>query len=266
MGLPLAVKVNFALLGKLYSVGTLSNPFFLSIFSAANTLLCVAYSMKIGGYSFSGGVAEYIYGKEATEYNDIGKRLAEEIKILIKENNIPLIEPENTIRATVIGAAAFSRKVSGSTCYVDKNLKFPIKNIPVIKVNLNRKEFSIKKTKKAIHQAYSKFDMKEGEDIVALFFEEAIYKSEYYIKEFAKALESSFTNSIKNNKLIILIFKEDIGGTVGLTLKKETSLKRNFMCIDEIELNEGDWIDIGEPVYSGQVYPVTVKSLVFSNK
>ena len=224
------------------------------------------YSVKIDGYSFSGGVAEYIYGKEVTEYDDIGKRLAEEIKKLIKENNIPLIEPENTIRATVIGAGSFSLTISGSTCYVDKNLKFPIENIPVIKVNLNKKEFSIEKTKKAIHQAYSKFDMKEGEDIVALFFEEPIYKSEYYIKKFAKALESSFVNSIKNNKLIILIFKEDMGGTVGLTLKRETSLNRNFMCLDEIELEEGDWIDIGEPLYSGQVYPVTVKSFVFSNQ
>ncbi|MHA1116322.1 MAG: ethanolamine ammonia-lyase reactivating factor EutA [Candidatus Heimdallarchaeaceae archaeon] len=224
------------------------------------------YSVKIDGFSFSGGVAEYIYGKETIEYDDIGKRLAKEIKKLIKEKDIPLIEPENTIRATVIGAGSFSLTVSGSTCYVDRNLNLPIKNIPVIKVNLNKKEFSIEKTKKAIHQAYLKFDMKEGEDIVALFFDEPIYRSEYYIKSFAKALETSFANSISNNKLIILIFKEDIGGTVGLTLKRETSLQNNFMCLDEIELEEGDWIDIGEPLYSGQVYPVTVKSLVFNLK
>ena len=224
------------------------------------------YAVKIDGFSFSGGVAEYIYEKETIEYDDIGKRLAKEIKKMIKEKNIPLIEPENTIRATVIGAGSFSLTVSGSTCYVDRNLNLPIKNIPVIKINLNKKEFSIEKTKKTIHQAYLKFDMKEGEDIVALFFDEPIYRSDYYIKSFAKALESSFTNSINNNKLIILIFKEDIGGTVGLTLKRETSLQNNFMCLDEIELEEGDWIDIGEPLYSGQVYPVTVKSLVFNLK
>ncbi|MHA1407652.1 MAG: ethanolamine ammonia-lyase reactivating factor EutA [Candidatus Heimdallarchaeaceae archaeon] len=34
--------------------------------------------------------------------------------------------------------------------------------------------------------------------------------------------------------------------------------------MDELELEEGDWIDIGAPLYSGQVFPVTVKSLVFN--
>jgi ethanolamine utilization protein EutA (predicted chaperonin) len=33
--------------------------------------------------------------------------------------------------------------------------------------------------------------------------------------------------------------------------------------MDELELEEGDWIDIGAPLYSGQAFPVTVKSLVF---
>ncbi|TES94452.1 MAG: hypothetical protein E3J90_12430, partial [Promethearchaeota archaeon] len=59
--------------------------------------------VPIDSYSFSGGVAEMIYDtdvdKESNEtsnpYNDIGRYLAEEIKHLIEENNLPLIEPEN---------------------------------------------------------------------------------------------------------------------------------------------------------------------------
>ena len=34
--------------------------------------------------------------------------------------------------------------------------------------------------------------------------------------------------------------------------------------MDELELEEGDWIDIGTPLYAGQAFPVTVKSLIFN--
>ncbi|MBW2118169.1 MAG: ethanolamine ammonia-lyase reactivating factor EutA, partial [Deltaproteobacteria bacterium] len=45
---------------------------------------------------------------------------------------------------------------------------------------------------------------------------------------------------------------------------RETGLKTNLLSLDELILEEGDWIDIGEPLVSGQVFPVTVKSLVFN--
>jgi ethanolamine utilization protein EutA (predicted chaperonin) len=34
--------------------------------------------------------------------------------------------------------------------------------------------------------------------------------------------------------------------------------------LDELSLEEGDWIDIGAPLGDGQSFPVTVKSLVFN--
>jgi ethanolamine utilization protein EutA len=40
-------------------------------------------------------------------------------------------------------------------------------------------------------------------------------------------------------------------------------VKTNLLSLDELKLKEGDWIDIGEPLVGGQVFPVTVKSLVF---
>jgi len=38
----------------------------------------------------------------------------------------------------------------------------------------------------------------------------------------------------------------------------------NLLSLDELILKEGDWIDIGEPLIGDQVFPVTVKSLVFN--
>lgn len=50
---------------------------------------------------------------------------------------------------------------------------------------------------------------------------------------------------------------------MGNVIRRETSLKTNLLALDELILKEGDWIDIGEPLVAGQVFPVTVKSLVF---
>ncbi len=82
------------------------------------------FSIPIDEFSFSGGVAEMIYGDDKV-YDDIGLYLAEEIKSLMDEHNLVMIEPENKIRATVIGAGSFSLSVSGSTCYFDKSIEFP---------------------------------------------------------------------------------------------------------------------------------------------
>ncbi|OLS23931.1 MAG: hypothetical protein HeimC2_24460, partial [Candidatus Heimdallarchaeota archaeon LC_2] len=59
------------------------------------------------------------------------------------------------------------------------------------------------------------------------------------------------------------IFGRDIANSVGNIIRRETEIKENLLSIDELNLKEGDWIDIGKPLINGQVFPVTVKSLVF---
>lgn len=227
------------------------------------------FATLIDEYSFSGGVAEFIYApknsyRSENTYDDIGVYLAEEIKALMKKHKLPIFEPKNKIRATVIGAGAFSLSVSGSTCYFDKSILFPLENIPVINVNVRKENFSLEALKKEIEIAFKRFDMKEGEDLVALYFKDPIYRNNFYLTDFAKAVEEALPNSIANNKMVILIFDQDMGGSVGIALRRDTTLQNNLICMDELELEEGDWIDIGTPLYAGQAFPVTVKSLIFN--
>jgi ethanolamine utilization protein EutA len=224
------------------------------------------FSIPIDDYSFSGGVAEIIYGNDKSheEYNDIGKYLAEEIKILAEEHGLPIIEPENKIRATVIGAGAFSLSISGSTCYVDEDVLLPLNNIPVLPVNVRRKEFSLENIKNEIKRAFKNYDMEEGEDTTALYFKEFIDHSDSILSTLAKAIESSLPHSIAQKKPIILIFSMDIAKVLGITIRRETLIQNNLICLDELILEAGDFIDIGAPLYSGQTYPITVKSLVFN--
>ena len=68
--------------------------------------------------TFSGGVSEYIYGREARSFGDLGALLAQEIRSRVASWG-PQLEPSNEgIRATVIGASQYTTQVSGSTIYV----------------------------------------------------------------------------------------------------------------------------------------------------
>lgn len=224
------------------------------------------FSIPIDDFSFSGGVAEMIYGRNNVyeEFNDIGKYLADEINLLVEEQGLSIIEPENKIRATVIGAGAFSLSISGSTCYVDKDVVLPQINIPVLPVNIKREEFNHKNIKKEVERAFKNYDMKEDEDIVALYFKDFIDHSDNILSTLAKAIESSLPHSVRQKKPIILIFSMDIAKVLGIAIHRETLIQNNLICLDELILESGDFIDIGAPLYSGQAYPITVKSLVFN--
>ncbi|MFX1369367.1 MAG: ethanolamine ammonia-lyase reactivating factor EutA, partial [Promethearchaeota archaeon] len=225
------------------------------------------FSMPIDVCSFSGGVSEMFYGSDET-FDDIGVMLAEEIKALVEEEGLTVVEPENKIRATVIGAGAFSLSVSGSTTFFDESIELPLANIPVLPVNWGNKEFTPEGLVEGIQRSFTTFDVVEGEDIVALYFRNyvvsRVYTGDQWLPVFAKAIEEALPNSISNNKLILLIFGYDVAKRLGLVIRDETSIKRNTLILDELQLEAGDWIDIGAPLKDTQAFPVTVKSLVFN--
>jgi ethanolamine utilization protein EutA len=218
---------------------------------------------KIDEYTFSGGVAELIYGRNGN-YNDIGQILADKIKSLTCKLASPVIEPLNKIRATVIGAGAYSLSISGSSGFMDDKLTFPIKNVPVIRVDVDRSKLSVEHVVSQINVSFQRFDLNEGEETVALYFKDPVRASYPKLELFAKSIEAALPISIENNIPIILIFEQDIACSVGNVIRRETGLKTNLLSLDELILEEGDWIDIGEPLVAGQVFPVTVKSLVFN--
>ncbi|MHA2140990.1 MAG: ethanolamine ammonia-lyase reactivating factor EutA [Candidatus Thorarchaeota archaeon] len=225
------------------------------------------FSIPVDTYSFSGGVSEMFYGSEET-FDDIGVMLAEEIKILVKEKNLPIVEPENKIRATVIGAGAFSLSVSGSTTFFDEKIDLPVSNIPVLPIILGNRDFTPDKLVDEIRRSYTTFDMVEGDDIVALYFKDPVvsrlYVGDEWLTPFAKAIEEALPKSVSKKRLITLVFGYDVAKRLGLTIRDETSIRSNILVLDELQLEAGDWIDIGAPLKSTEAFPVTVKSLVFN--
>ena len=220
------------------------------------------FPSRIDEYSFSGGVAELMYGG-LDNYDDIGQILADHINSLIPKLNSAVVEPPNKIRATVIGAGAYSLSISGSSGFMDDSIEFPIRNVPVIRVDVDQAKLSVDHVTSQIKISFKRFDIEEGEEIIALYFKDPVMANYSQLELFAKSIETVLANTIKRKMPIILIFETDIACSVGNVIRRETDLKTNLLSLDELNLKEGDWIDIGEPLVAGQVFPVTVKSLVF---
>ena len=217
---------------------------------------------RIDEYAFSGGVAELMYGG-LNNFSDIGHMLADKINLLASELTAPVVELPNKIRATVIGAGAYSLSISGCSGFRDDQVSFPLRNVPVIRVDVDQSKLSIEHVVSQINASFQRFDQEEGEEILALYFKDPVRVSYPQLELFAKSIETALANTIENNLPAILIFETDIACSVGNVIRRETELKTNLLALDELKLKEGDWIDIGEPLVGDQVFPVTVKSLVF---
>jgi ethanolamine utilization protein EutA len=146
---------------------------------------------------------------------------------------------------------------------MDQKVSFPIRNVPVIRVDIDNAKLSLGHIISQINTSFQRFDLDEGDDIVALYFKDPVRTSYPQLELFAKSIEAALPRTIHKKLPIILIFETDIACSVGSVMRRETDLKTNLLSLDELTLKEGDWIDIGEPLIAGQVFPVTVKSLVF---
>ena len=233
--------------------------------SLARRLMLTAdlnFASPIDEYSFSGGVAELMYGG-LNNFDDIGHILADKIKLLTPKLSAPVIELPNKIRATVIGAGAYSLSISGCSGFRDDEISFPIRNIPVMRVDVDQSKLSTEHIITQINASFQRFDLSEGDEVIALYFKNPVRVSYPQLELFAKSIEKALTNTIQSKLPVILIFETDIACSVGNVIRRETRLKTNLLSLDELMLKEGDWVDIGEPLVDGQVFPVTVKSLVF---
>ncbi|MHA1730806.1 MAG: ethanolamine ammonia-lyase reactivating factor EutA [Promethearchaeota archaeon] len=240
------------------------------------------FSIPVDAVSFSGGVGEMIYEILAGEnsagerparrnpYRDIGWYLAEDVVRLARAAGLPILEPANKIRATVIGAGAFSLSVSGSTCYYDPAIPLPLVNVPVVTVDtdfrevLTGGEVKARQFVDAVRQALTNFNLVEGEDTFALYFTDINIRANLGV--FSKALVKALPRSVADGRLILIVLGFDGAKMLGLTLRKETAVRGNLFCLDELVLEAGDWIDIGAPLGESEAFPITIKSLVFNRQ
>ena len=219
----------------------------------------------IEGYTFSGGVGEYIFTYEDAEYGDIAKLLARALtEILPKKSSLPLIDPGHRIRATVIGASQFTVQVSGKTIYIGDEDALPVHNIPVVRPHLHfKKPVDHDKMVAEIHRSIDKLDMDPMQKLaLALTWDGDPEYSQ--IAGTAKAIKTAFTKDGAREELLVLMIDGDIAKTMGRILREELDMPGKMVSIDGIQLQELDFVDVGEMITPPGVVPVVIKSLLFS--
>jgi ethanolamine utilization protein EutA (predicted chaperonin) len=215
--------------------------------------------------TFSGGVSEYLYGRETRSFGDLGAALARAV-LARAERWGPRIEcSEQGIRATVIGASQYTIQVSGGTIFVEPQSVLPLRNVPVIAPELPLDEESVDpgRIALAVSAALRRLDLESGESPATLCYRWRETASFARLDGFCRGVVSGFTALLERGQPLILVGDGDIGGLIGIHCVEQLRLPNPVVSIDGITLREFDFVDIGEIIPASGAVPVVIKSLVF---
>lgn len=210
---------------------------------------------------FSGGVAECIYGnqpetlgwQQVLAYGDIGPLVGAAFRRRFRaEPAVTLLEAEERIRATVIGAGSHAIHLSGSTVLMHDDWA-PLKNIPVIRLDHPERPGTIVSEYRMKRAIYPKNQQ------VAIAFSGPGRSDYTALKQLAHSLVAATAGE---RGLLLVVLEQDLAKALGLLMKRQAGGRR-IICLDRIRALPGDYIDVGHSV-AGTV-PVIVKTLIFKS-
>ncbi|HEX7466640.1 MAG TPA: ethanolamine ammonia-lyase reactivating factor EutA, partial [Usitatibacter sp.] len=222
----------------------------------------------IAGVMFSGGVAEYVYGREERDFGDLGKRVGLALRKRLDAGALPypLLPAGECIRATAIGASEYSVQLSGNTVYISNPAALlPRKNLQVLQPDLSLAgEIDAARVTQAIRRHFEAFDLVEGESEVALAFRWQGPPAYRRLAALARGIVEALPMTLLEAKPVFLVLDGDIAHSLGALLKDEWAVASEVLVIDGVSLWDFDYVDLGRVRMPSYTVPVTIKSLVFS--
>ena len=213
--------------------------------------------------TFSGGVSEYIFSHEQRDFGDIAMPLARELTEELRgRSTLPLIDPGQRIRATVIGASQFTVQVSGKTIFLSDARVLPVRNVPVVDV-ARAAERDPEVLTEAVRTRLKRMDLDPGARVAIAFS----WRGDPEYKRLAavgRAIVAAVAPHGERKEPLFLMIDGDIGKTLGQLLHYELDLPGAIVSIDGVQLQDLDYVDIGEMISPPGVIPLVIKSLLFS--
>lgn len=214
----------------------------------------------VSAVSFSGGVSTYVYDPDAPSHGDLGAALGAEIRERAARLGIAVRPVDDGIRATIIGASQYTVQVSGNTNTVSPSAGLPHRNVPVAVVDLTVDHPDAVADR--VDAAFRRLDLDPRERLAALAVRWSGRLDYATMSHFCAELLRSAYGAAGDLPLVLLI-DHDVAGIVGALLTTELGLARPVVVLDQIEMTDWGYVDIGELDADRNVVPVVVKSLVF---
>lgn len=213
---------------------------------------------------FSGGVADCIYkpDKETFAYGDIGVILGNAIRRGRLFQAFRVMDAAETIRATVIGAGSYTTTISGSTIAYTNGL-FPMKNVPVLKLTEAEEARCWKQDAEFVREK-ARWFLKQNDAAQMVFAIRGRDNPEYEdLKKLAAALTEGLDQALSPGTPLIIIVRMDIAKALGQLIRQKLAGRRPVLSVDEIHVEQNNFVDFGSPIMNGLVIPVVVKTLIF---
>jgi len=198
-------------------------------------------------------------------YGDIGPLLAHEVVKAIEKSSLKIIHAKQTSRATVIGAGTQSTEISGATIHVSSS-RLPLRNLPIMTIEFNNVQV---KNGDYIHQQikrammeWKQYFQEEQETPIGIHIRGIAYCSYQILKEMARTLFSLYEQYFPKNSVLVVMCENDIAKALGQLLVLQSNHKIDIISIDQVVVEQGDYIDIGEMI-NQSVVPVVIKTLAF---
>jgi ethanolamine utilization protein EutA len=222
----------------------------------------------IDGMMFSGGVGEFVYRREVRDFGDMGRRLGHAIRRRVDAGALPwpLLPAGECIRATALGASAYSVQLSGNTSYISNPSRLlPRRNLQVIQPPFECGEvIDPQALAGAIRRHLTAFDLTGLDRELALALRWRGPPSYERIAAFAQGIVLGLDRMIAAGRPLFIMLDGDVAQTLGRMLQQEMGVKSDILAIDGVTLWDFDYIDLGRIRLPSMTVPVTIKSLVFS--
>ena len=223
---------------------------------------------RLDGIMFSGGVGEYVYGREPRDFGDLGRHFGQAIRARLDAGALPwpLLQAGECIRATVLGASEYSVQLSGNTTFVSEpRVLLPRKNLQVVPLALPLEDaIDPAEVSAALERSFLRHDLREGEQDNAVSLRWSGPPTYQRLSALAQGLVAALPRTLQAARPLYVIVDADIALTLGHLIQEDPRVKSEVLVIDGITLWGFDFVDLGRIRMPSMTVPVTIKSLVFS--